>query len=296
MTGSLRNLIDEASSHVKPAAPDLSEARDRIHELLVAAGKPGISDHKLASIKYRSSVVEVRTEWGSRGFVHDEEVEIPLSVIDAADPVAEARLWGIRERLAAASARAREHARELAEAEDELHAARIELYEETGVVDGPEPAKDAPDWKGLVETLVRIRDAAQTNSEGGTVDDRKAWNDMADIASSSIRQAVSLSGPDPLEGATLRPVAVVGKDWQLLWASAAPLSTIVDEQALKVGDRLFTDRSLRQVMTAVRDAASGRPSVGDAKTKDALQGVALVQSSMLAKVMRLCGEYLRTMR
>lgn len=296
MTGSLRNLIDEASSHVKPAAPDLSEARDRIHELLVAAGKPGISDHHLASIKFRSSTIEVRTEWGSRGIVHDEEIEIPLSVIDAEDPVFEAKLWGIRDRIAEASARAKTHRRELTEAESDLHAARMELYEESGQIDDfvPDVGGDAPDWIGLIDILAHARNASRSNSTSGSADERQAWEGMANIASEAIRHAMQVRDHGTDVGGSEDPVAVVGKDWQLLWASAAPLSEIVEKHGLKTGEKLYTSQALRSVITEIRDAASGRPSVSEAKTKDALQGVALLQSSMLAKVMRLCGGYLRS--
>jgi hypothetical protein len=301
MTDSLRNVIDEASSHIpaKAAAPELSEAKARIHEILIAAGKPGIKDHVLVDLKHRQNAIEIRSEWGSRGFVHDEEIEIPLSVIDAEDPLAEARLWGIRERIAEASARVKTHRRELAEAEDDLHVARMELYDASGLIDETVPTSvggEAPDWRGLIDVLAEIRDKSNNNATSGSADERQAWEGIASIASGGIRHAMEVRDHGLDVGGSEKPVGVVGAGWQLLWASASPMSDIVDAHALKIGDKLYTSSALRAAITEIRDAAADRPSVGEAKTKDALHGVALLQSSMLAKVMRLCGEYLRSGR
>jgi hypothetical protein len=302
MTDSLRNVIDEASSHIPAkaaAAPDLSEVKARIHDILIAAGKPGIKDHVLVDMKQRNETLEVRTEWGSRGFVHDEEIEIPLTVIDAEDPLAEAKLWGIRDRIADAAGRAKTHRRELAEAEDDLHDARMELYEASGLIDETIPTSlggEPPDWKGLIDVLAEVRDKSKNNATSGSADERQAWEGIATIASGGIRHAMQVRDHGSNVGASANPVAIVGAGWDLLWASASPMSDIVEAHSLKIGDKLYTSNTLREVITEISDAASGRPSVGEAKTKDALHGVALLQSSMLAKVMRLCGEYLRSAR
>jgi hypothetical protein len=284
MTDSLRDVIDEASSHISAKAapaPTLSYAKARIHDILIAAGKPGIKDHVVVDLKQRKDTLEVRTEWGSRGFVHDEEIEIPLSVIDAEDPLAEARLWGIRDRIADAAGRAKTHRRELAEAEDDLHAARMELYEASGLID---------------ETLPGSVGGEKNNATSGSADERQAWEGIATIAAGGIRHAMQVRDHGSDVGASANPVAVIGAGWELLWASASPMSDIVEAHSLKIGDKLYTSNTLREVITEISDAASGRPSVGEAKTKDALHGVALLQSSMLAKVMRLCGEYSRSGR
>jgi hypothetical protein len=302
MTNSLRNVIDEASSHIPAsvaAVPDLSEAKARIHELLIAAGKPGIQNRALLGLKHRPEYLEVHTQWAARGCVHDEEIEIPLSVIDAVDPLVEAKLWGIRDRIADATARAKTHRSELDDAANDLHAARMELYEASGRIDEilPDAAGgDAPDWEGLIYILAEIRDKSNVNSTSGSADERQAWEEIAKITAGGIRHAIQVRHHGSSVDGSKDPVAVIGKDWQLLWASAAPMSEIVDKHSLKIGVRLYTDTALRAVVTEISDAASGRPSVGDAKTKDALRGVALLQSSMLAKVMRLCGERLRAGR
>lgn len=296
---SLRNLVDEAATRLsaRVPAPDVSEAKARIHEILVAAGKPGIEDQVLASIKVRGECIEVETHWGCRGSVQSEELLVPLAVVDADDPLLEARLWGIRDRIAKAAALVREHRRELDEAERDLHAARLELYEECGEIDDASSfGEDAPDWIGLIDLLAQARNASRLNCTSGSADERQAWEGMAEIASSAIRHAMQIRDHGCERSTSEDAVAVIGREWQLLWASAAPLSEIVDKHGLGIGDRLYAGRDVKAAVEEIRDAASGRPSVSEAKTRDALRGVALVQSAMLAKVMRLCEDFRRSVR
>lgn len=296
---SLRDLVDEASSRLakKAPEPDLSQAKARLHEILIAAGKPGIEDHVLAAIRSRGDFLEVETQWGCRGSVQSEEVEIPLAVIDADDPIAEARLWGIRDRIAKAATLVREHRRELEEAENDLLSARLELYEECGEIDDAPPiGKDAPDWAGLIDILAEARNASRLNCTCGSADERQAWEGMAGIATNAIRHVMEIRDHDCDRSTSEESVAVIGKEWQILWASAAPLSDIVDKHGLRIGDRLYAARDVRAAVEEIRSAASGRPSVSEAKTRDDLRGIALAQSAMLAKVMRLCEDFRRIVR
>lgn len=60
-------------------------------------------------------------------------------------------------------------------------------------------------------------------------------------------------------------------------------------------DRVKADvRRWRDLVQAIRDIAVGRPEIAKARGKDAWQGTALLQSSILAEIDRLCGEHLRS--
>jgi hypothetical protein len=50
----------------------------------------------------------------------------------------------------------------------------------------------------------------------------------------------------------------------------------------------------RDLVQAIRGIAVGRPEIARARGKDAWQGTALLQSSILAEIDRLCGEHLRS--
>ncbi len=50
----------------------------------------------------------------------------------------------------------------------------------------------------------------------------------------------------------------------------------------------------RDLVQAIRDIAVGRPEISSRRGKDAWQGTALLQSSILSEIDRLCGENLRS--
>lgn len=50
----------------------------------------------------------------------------------------------------------------------------------------------------------------------------------------------------------------------------------------------------RDLVQAIRDIAVGRPEISSRRGKDAWQGTALLQSSILSEIDRLCGEHLRS--
>lgn len=53
------------------------------------------------------------------------------------------------------------------------------------------------------------------------------------------------------------PVAVIGKDWQLLWASAEALTAIVERTGIKIGSPLYASPKTTDSVDAVREAAQG---------------------------------------
>ncbi|HEX7856258.1 MAG TPA: hypothetical protein VF503_21490 [Sphingobium sp.] len=53
----------------------------------------------------------------------------------------------------------------------------------------------------------------------------------------AINEAMRLSATTPATGA--EAVAVIGKDWQLLWASTDALSQIVERTGIKIGSKLY---------------------------------------------------------
>lgn len=55
---------------------------------------------------------------------------------------------------------------------------------------------------------------------------------------------------------TVQPVAVIGRDWRLLWASQEPLARIVEQTGIKIGSPLYAKpdpnvEQMRAVLQAI---------------------------------------------
>lgn len=55
---------------------------------------------------------------------------------------------------------------------------------------------------------------------------------------------------------TVQPVAVIGRDWRLLWASQEPLARIVEQTSIKIGSPLYAKpdpnvEQMRAVLQAI---------------------------------------------
>lgn len=125
---SLRRLVDKASSQLSQLKnPDVSEAQARLHEVLMAAQIGGIQHNHLTSIEERGGMLVIDSTYPARGHTNTADHEIPLSVIDAKDPVAAARRWGAEQRVAKAEADVGRTRGELERYEARLVAAKSDL-------------------------------------------------------------------------------------------------------------------------------------------------------------------------
>lgn len=52
--------------------------------------------------------------------------------------------------------------------------------------------------------------------------------------------------------AGLEPVAVIGKDWQLLWASPEPLSKTVARTGIKIGSPLYAEPNIERMRAVLQ--------------------------------------------
>jgi hypothetical protein len=74
-----------------------------------------------------------------------------------------------------------------------------------------------------------------------------------------------------------------------------PCNDFSSSKELQDTERSKADLQLcRDLVQAIRDIAVGRPEISGKRGKDAWQGTALLQSSLLGEIDRLCGEHLRS--
>lgn len=104
----LRELIEDAEQRVRvyinPSIGDCHEALDKI---LQAAGLGGITHDRIIYLDIDNERVRIETEWSVHGidipskpkFPVSLEFEIPVSIIDAADPILAAKKWGHEKKL-----------------------------------------------------------------------------------------------------------------------------------------------------------------------------------------------------
>jgi hypothetical protein len=96
----LRQIIEEAIGQIATYKhPDVDEAQGRLHELLKAAELGGIEHDGIVSIEECGDTFRIQTEWSARGCLNTSDYELPSFIIDADDPVAAARIWGIEKKV-----------------------------------------------------------------------------------------------------------------------------------------------------------------------------------------------------
>jgi hypothetical protein len=101
VTKSIRELIVEAQRAFRIYKnPGVSEAAERINELIVAAGLGNISKDRLEGISIDEGFVTVSVGYSVRGCIQSDDYEFPEMILDEEEPVKAARLWGQQKRLA----------------------------------------------------------------------------------------------------------------------------------------------------------------------------------------------------
>lgn len=96
-TKTLRQLLDEASSAISIYKnPDIDELRERLNPVLEAAGLGSTGRDHIAAIDEYAGMggyFEIRTEWSARQCAQTSEYRLPVSIVDAADPLQTAAAW-----------------------------------------------------------------------------------------------------------------------------------------------------------------------------------------------------------
>lgn len=124
----LRQLIDGAAAAIRTYKhPDISECRERLDEILTAAGLGSIGSDHLTYLTLSHGTVTINTEYSVRGCEQSDEYEFPDFIIDAADPVKAATLWGAEQRTKKAKHEVDVARRALSLSESALAKAEAEL-------------------------------------------------------------------------------------------------------------------------------------------------------------------------
>lgn len=129
MTKTLRELIVKAEEDIDTYKyPDVSETQSRLSQILEAAGLGGIEHNELTYLGFRDGRLHIDTTYSSRGCTDSESFDIPEKIIDAEDPVREARIWGAEKRLKKAEVDLARAKRDVTYAETKLKEAHTALH------------------------------------------------------------------------------------------------------------------------------------------------------------------------
>lgn len=97
MTTSARELLEQAADDChRLRAPNTEEARLLLNTFFEAAGLPTIENEKITAIRFSAKSLEVETYYSVRSCDMDNLYEIPISIIDAPDPLRAARHFKLR--------------------------------------------------------------------------------------------------------------------------------------------------------------------------------------------------------
>jgi len=96
----LRELINEATEAIETYKhPDVDEVQSKLHAILEAGKLGGINRDHLTQLDIYGDHLHIRTEWSARGCAQSSDYRIPMSIIDAEDPIKAATIYGINKRL-----------------------------------------------------------------------------------------------------------------------------------------------------------------------------------------------------
>lgn len=136
----LRELIDDAESRIAVYRnPNLDDVHAELEKLFIAAKIGSIAHDKITRLSIIGDELFIQTGWSARGCYDTTDYTIPMSIIDAPDPVRAAALWGSIDRLL--TARQSVRVAEQALSDRRMQLAELE-QEHQKLVDG-EPNTDA---------------------------------------------------------------------------------------------------------------------------------------------------------
>lgn len=110
METNLRKLFDDARQQIDTYKhPDISEFKDEMSKVLEAAGLGSLKHEYIENITEYKDWIEIDTSWSARGCAQTSTYKLPSAIIDAEDPIREAKLYGVNKRLSDAQAEHRRY-------------------------------------------------------------------------------------------------------------------------------------------------------------------------------------------
>lgn len=95
----LRQLFEEAETAVEMYKhPDIAEAQDRLNEILIAAGLGSTGGDEITHWCFDGNTLNVGTRYSVCSCEQDDSFNLPVKIIDAADPLTVATLWGLQKK------------------------------------------------------------------------------------------------------------------------------------------------------------------------------------------------------
>lgn len=97
----LRELVAQAASDLSMYKhPNIDEAKNRLNKIIEAAGLGSIAHDTVESIDFYGENVRIETSWSVRGCENTSDYVFPVNLLDAADPIKAATVWGLNEKIA----------------------------------------------------------------------------------------------------------------------------------------------------------------------------------------------------
>lgn len=125
----IRDMIADAIERIDTYKnPDTSAVEAVLDPILKAAGLQTIDNDRLVGlyINERAGHLSITTEYSVRGCTSNNDMKLPLAVIDAADPLKAANGWRVDRRMRRAASEQTKAQKALDEAEFELKSATEE--------------------------------------------------------------------------------------------------------------------------------------------------------------------------
>lgn len=124
----LREIVEEASYAIDTYKhPSIPEARNRLNDIVKAAGLGNLEYETIDGISFHKDTIEINTTYSTRGCLQSGEYIFPASILEAADPVAAAKRWGLQKKVDDAQEKVDEARRDLEGCEETLSEALDEL-------------------------------------------------------------------------------------------------------------------------------------------------------------------------
>jgi hypothetical protein len=149
MAKDLRDLIEAAEVAISTyRRPNVGEAKERLSEVLRAAGMGGIGQFdSIDSISEEAGAFHIRTSYTVRGCEGGDNFELPSPIVDADDPLAAARKWGLEQQISATEDRVNNLRQGLEREEKKLAEMRSALgvegaFYQSHCTDTPPPSRE----------------------------------------------------------------------------------------------------------------------------------------------------------
>ena len=95
-------ISDAISKHDTFRSPDISEAANLIDSILIAAGEGSIRYDEIEDLSMYGGSVHIDTRYTVRGCSDSQSYSFPISILEAADPIKAATIWGLNKKISKA--------------------------------------------------------------------------------------------------------------------------------------------------------------------------------------------------